>query len=610
MVLKRKDFLLIFASLVIFVLMLTIIFIVGMFMQYTDNRDNRLRTSSYILSEWISDSFKSSEYILNNVVNQIPLAEIKYPPDNIVPYLEYTSKLNEIRKTLPYAVFSGIIDSNGILSHSSSVDGFDYSNQGFYLKMKNHPETESVISNSFKSPEGYLYIAHGLNFEKQSDSFHAMAVIAIELGFFSAWIDKLEYEGSGTISIIDENGIVLARNNDDKTAIGKKFSSFSVDAELDPEISYQLLSIKSMQSGKKIYAVKQIINHPFYIIIEEENNQLRALLFPSILILFAFSIIITLASLTLNSLIVQNRINSELTKTLNELNIYFSNSLVGIVILNEDRIIQRVNQRLADILGNSSTEYFKGLSIEKFHISQESSKKFVKTYYPMLIRDEVFQVDYPFKRCDGSTIWLSVSGKANDQNEQSKNIVWIVEDITERRESTKKLLEMATKDPMTGLNNRRHFMEMGEREFALYNRHKRPVSILVIDIDKFKKINDTYGHNTGDKTIINFANICMQNLRSGDIAGRIGGEEFAVILPDTDLDLAHQVAERIRIRVQESSTSTSNNLPVITVSIGIAAVEYPALLERTLHNADTAMYEAKNNGRNKVVIYIADKNHE
>lgn len=171
-------------------------------------------------------------------------------------------------------------------------------------------------------------------------------------------------------------------------------------------------------------------------------------------------------------------------------------------------------------------------------------------------------------------------------------------------------MEMATRDPLTDLFNRRHFIELGNREFALFDRNKGNISILMIDLDHFKSINDKYGHGTGDKALIHFTGILTSSLRGGDIPSRIGGEEFAVILPNTDSQKAVIVAERIREKCELSSISAGRFTIKFTISIGIAEAAPGLTLFAVLQLADKALYDAKNSGRNKVCMYSADKKTE
>ena len=158
----------------------------------------------------------------------------------------------------------------------------------------------------------------------------------------------------------------------------------------------------------------------------------------------------------------------------------------------------------------------------------------------------------------------------------------------------------ARTDPLTGVCNRRHFTEIWEKEIAVHQRHTRPLAVLMLDIDHFKVVNDTYGHTTGDKALVHFAQTSANQLRPADRIGRFGGEEFVVLLPDTDATQAKQVAERIRTTVQETTRKQEVDIPPMTVSIGVAEVLEETRLEQIIHRADAALYKAKQSGRNRV----------
>ncbi len=178
---------------------------------------------------------------------------------------------------------------------------------------------------------------------------------------------------------------------------------------------------------------------------------------------------------------------------------------------------------------------------------------------------------------------------------------------------------LATIDSLTGLLNRRHFMELARHEFQRASRYKKHLSIMMLDIDHFKRINDSYGHLIGDQVLQKVALLCQENLRSADISGRYGGEEFVFLLPETSLkrpadttietkDLdplpAQTVAERLRQKIAETSITTEFGILSVTVSLGIA--EYtPAItdIEKVIDLADRALLQAKSQGRNRVVTW-------
>lgn len=163
----------------------------------------------------------------------------------------------------------------------------------------------------------------------------------------------------------------------------------------------------------------------------------------------------------------------------------------------------------------------------------------------------------------------------------------------------KRLVSMATTDDLTGIHNRRSFYELGEREFASYRRFKNSLSLIIIDLDHFKNFNDNYGHNLGDKVLIEFADTVKKQIREIDIFGRTGREEFAILLPQTGLDMAVSTAERIRIAVENMSIPGSREK--ITISAGAAEADITTeTLDALMEKGDMAMYQSKKSGRNRV----------
>ena len=163
---------------------------------------------------------------------------------------------------------------------------------------------------------------------------------------------------------------------------------------------------------------------------------------------------------------------------------------------------------------------------------------------------------------------------------------------------------LAITDPLTGVANRRQLALCGALEVKKAVRHKRPVSVLMVDIDRFKSINDAWGHPTGDRVIQSLARAMVANVRDTDVVGRLGGEEFAVILPDSEPGGACTLAERLREHVERGAAVLSEDGSRVdfTVSIGVAGLEEgTSTFEGLLGRADKAMYEAKSRGRNRVV---------
>lgn len=225
-------------------------------------------------------------------------------------------------------------------------------------------------------------------------------------------------------------------------------------------------------------------------------------------------------------------------------------------------------------------------------------------------RGESGSLQFEFVGKKGGRRWVEThAAPMRGPDGEIKGHLAVTRDITSQRQAELELKRMAQTDALTDLANRRHFMALAELEFARIRRYSEPLSVLMMDIDHFKKVNDTYGHRTGDMVLQKFAQLSLQQFRESDFIGRIGGEEFAVVLPHTDSGQAAEVAERLRQAVAEAEIISDAGAPIhITTSIGIASVSADTQnISMLLHCADQALYEAKASGRNRVHTYGASR---
>jgi len=179
-----------------------------------------------------------------------------------------------------------------------------------------------------------------------------------------------------------------------------------------------------------------------------------------------------------------------------------------------------------------------------------------------------------------------------------------IEDISARQEMECELRAMATRDPLTGIANRRHFAEMAVREVERARRHGRELTVAMIDLDHFKAVNDTYGHACGDAALRLVVEAVVGELRAADVLGRVGGEEFALLLPETGLVGGADIAERIRQRIAGRPFAWDGKDFELTTSIGVAAWDPDEpTIDPALARADKGLYAAKDQGRNHVVTH-------
>lgn len=220
-------------------------------------------------------------------------------------------------------------------------------------------------------------------------------------------------------------------------------------------------------------------------------------------------------------------------------------------------------------------------------------------------------------RSDGAALdEITISGQIYDVAfsvldtfARHSDVVLVFRDVTVRREGERRLRRMqkelerlAHTDALTGLFNRRIFMQRLEEEVERVRRHGSAVSVVLFDLDYFKRVNDTYGHDTGDVVLASVARIATDVKRMSDVAARLGGEEFALLLPETDQQGAVQLAQRLRTAIERHQYLSPAGAPLhVTASIGVATAQRSAKdVEKLLSSADRALYRAKNNGRNRV----------
>lgn len=198
-------------------------------------------------------------------------------------------------------------------------------------------------------------------------------------------------------------------------------------------------------------------------------------------------------------------------------------------------------------------------------------------------------------------LWLDLSARVIDLDEEIALYITF-KDITARKQEELKLTEEATTDPLTKLYNRRQFETMTGEQLLLAQRHQQPYSLVMLDIDHFKQVNDTYGHDAGDAVLTHLADTLKTSMRKSDIIARHGGEEFVIFLPQTPPDQGKNAAEHLRRAVERLEIEVAGKQIPITISLGISSGT-ETNLEALIKEADMALYYAKENGRNQTACY-------
>jgi len=310
---------------------------------------------------------------------------------------------------------------------------------------------------------------------------------------------------------------------------------------------------------------------------------------------------------SLHDITFRRTTHADLQIALHEMEIIFANTKVGLMFLKGGRYVRRVNQTMAEMFGYESPDEMRGLDVRELHLSEKNYVEFGATFFDSLAEGAQIHIEYQLRKKDNTAIWCSLSGQAVDTGnpiDLNKGVLWVIDDISTQKAEEARLVQLATTDDLTGALSRGEFFRLANNIMENENRKTAGNSLLMIDLDHFKKVNDTYGHDAGDAVLRTFARDCRMILRDEDLFTRLGGEEFAILLPNSDLGGAIIVAERLRRRVAASKVTTSKGDIFYTVSIGVAGTDSHEInMEELLRRADKSLYDAKHEGRNRVIFY-------
>jgi two-component system, cell cycle response regulator len=273
----------------------------------------------------------------------------------------------------------------------------------------------------------------------------------------------------------------------------------------------------------------------------------------------------------------------------------------GIIITDKSATIKWVNSAFTRLTGYSAEEAV-GKNPKQLVYSQSQDKTFYQTMWQDILQGKHWRGELINKRKNGSLYHEELSiAPVKDKRGEITHFIGIKDDITERKRIAEQLQKLANTDPLTELYNRRVFLEQLAQETARLARFKNlSAALLMIDLDHFKHVNDTYGHSTGDEVLRKFANIVRKTSRTIDLPARLGGEEFAILLPGANKNDAMAMAERLRQQVANTVIPYKKGEVRITISIGGAALSADDVGgDAVLNHADTALYQAKDAGRNQ-----------
>lgn len=281
----------------------------------------------------------------------------------------------------------------------------------------------------------------------------------------------------------------------------------------------------------------------------------------------------------------------------------------GVASLDAEGRIESVNSSVARQTGYQQEELL-GRTLDVFSASNVVTDSLSAEQQMNLASREGWYLHETWQEHkDGTAYWCQRLMAVRSEEQQALDRIAsgytvVFREGEQRSVDVHRLKQMLTRDHLTGAYNRMYFFDVAEKECARSKRYKQPLSLIAIDVDSFKQVNDLHGHAIGDAVLTTFAERCMSLLRPSDTMARIGGEEFVILLPSTTLSGATQLAERLRVAIAGTAICTHDQSLEITGSFGCAEIQSSSCaLAELMSSADQALYQAKRTGRNRVVSY-------
>lgn len=518
-----------------------------------------------------------------------------------------------LKKELAFQV--AIIDANGMLVFSSleqSVKPVDLSDREHFQVHRQRSIDELFIS---KPVLGRVSKRWSIQFTRplydKEGQFSGVIVLSVSPEYFSRFYRSIQFPEDSSIGVVRQEGEILSRHPNPESALGKSLTEAPFLSPLPPDFGvYERMS--QVDGVNRMFAWRKVEGHNLIVLVGHAMAEMlrpyheqrsRAFLAAS-----GISVLLLLIGY-MNHRSIKQRMAQERRLTDNEERWRLALGAAGDGVWDWNLVNNTILFSLGGetMLDHENAELSTNIDEWKKRIHPNDLQEAIDSLEKHFRGETAFYVqEHRIASKDGSWQWILNRGMVIARAPDGKplRMVGTHTDISARKQMEVMLTTLATTDALTGLNNRRSFLEKLEREISRVKRYPETCSsVLMMDIDFFKKINDTHGHAAGDAVLKHVANILQQLIRECDTVGRLGGEEFGVLLPETNLGNAEQSAQRLCAELRKAPVIVGEHRISVTMSIGVAMIFVTdPNPDDVLHRADVALYEAKHLGRDRVVV--------
>ena len=579
--------------------------------RYRERAEVFTQNSAIMLVAHIDDVFSRGDALLQEVAyhynDQIRRGE--FNPERFKAYLT-----NELAWSRDYRNIR-ILDADGILRYGTGeFASIDLSDRDFFRKLRDARSAADRGVMIFSDPlvsrltnKWILVLARRM--ENPDGSFAGIVYANLGAEDFSKMFSMIDTGPNGVIVLRTEDMAQVARHpliDEPGAGIGnRKVSQALIDMARTSPAGGSYRALTPIDGVERYYTFRKVNQYPFYVIVGEATNSIVANWNLNIYLLLSFSglmILMTTVGAWRFYVLTQQRIRERVDKTAAKI---LEASPVAMLLIDDHGIVTNSNPAASKQFGYTAGGLV-GMSVDRLQPARSSDPEDQGMNAGQ--KEGVRTSEGLYERKDGShfTALRSVSALP-DEIGHGRHYLETLVDITELKDAQENLRHLAHYDTLTNLPNRSLFFELVDQGMALARREKSQLAILFLDLDKFKPINDTWGHAVGDLVLQEAARRIAACLRASDTVGRVGGDEFLALLVNLNsVEDAIRVGEKIRVALNQPFLVEDKTLS-ISSCIGIAL--YPdhgsTAVELTEH-ADTAMYQAKEAGRDRVVVYGTD----
>jgi diguanylate cyclase (GGDEF)-like protein/PAS domain S-box-containing protein len=505
-----------------------------------------------------------------------------------------------------------VVDERGhVVLSSREVDPVNYADREFFRihQLRRQQDTFYIdkpllgrVSNTWQVPMSRRII-------KSDGSFGGVVVLSVDPAQLARFYQKTDIGKLGAVLLTGLDGIGRARRAGDKLSFGEDYSKSSLMQEQAKAPIGDFVSGGGVDGFVRFFSYRTVSGYPLVVAVgaaqEEVLADFRRNRNRDYMLAALVSVVIAgFAGLLMMTLARQKKAGTALAVSEARFRATFEQAEIGIAHTSHDRHYLDANQRFCDMVGYSHDEIV-GRAANSF--THPDDREDNSSYRQQLLSGQKssFSAEKRYIRKDGSVIWVNRTvSLVRDHAGEPLYFLRVTEDITERKRLEAELRELAATDMLTGLPNRRAFIARLEEEHARLRRFDaQQAAVLMLDLDFFKRVNDTWGHPAGDAVLRQVAGVINEQIREIDLCSRFGGEEFAVLLTGAAPVAAREFSERLRRKIAELAVVHEGHNIQVTVSIGVAALRATDDdADAALMRADRALYGAKEAGRDRVEI--------